>query len=361
MAEEPTILCFETGNELGGWGGKASPPPVAWTRAVAAHLKQLAPQTLVMSGSYGVRTEEFEVDDIDIVSDHFYPTYSYNLKRSANRAHGGSKVFINGEFDWTDRYRHPLIYLAILIPAVFAASVFLMPARWWPWRVSLGCCCRRRRKRKQYEVVVEPEGEGDHIGDHLGDSAAGQAKHPHDSTASLTTPLPTTSLTSYPPSTPSPTRKALLDRSFPIRRWQFALFLLVLCAPLGAVIHAFMPDPLHSFLSSMESLSAESKLAGSFYWSLFGREASCCNYVQHNDGYTLHYPSDPSAKGSTGSGERVAELTRHAWKLRGVDPPYLTGGLDALGMGGLPSVQCPQLALAVPANASRTGGTGGRS
>lgn len=47
MAEEPTILAFETGNELGGWSGKHYPPPVEWTTAVAAYLKQLAPETLV--------------------------------------------------------------------------------------------------------------------------------------------------------------------------------------------------------------------------------------------------------------------------------------------------------------------------
>lgn len=329
MAEEPTILCFETGNELGGWGGKSSPPPVAWTKAVAALLKELAPETLVMSGSYGVRQDELTVDDVDIVSDHYYPTYSHNLKRSANRAFDGGKVFIAGEYDWTDRYRHPLIYLAILIPALLAASLFLMPGRWWPWRISLGCC-RRRPKKQQYEVV-------------------------HDdlkSTTSLTTALPSVT---YPPTQSSPARPSLLDRSFPIRRWHFALFLLVLCAPLGAIIHNFMPDPLHGFLSTMESLSADARLAGGFYWSLFGRGDSCCSYVEHADGYTLHYPSDPTTSAGRGSGQRVAELTRSAWKMRGETPAYWSAGLDGLSLVGLPPVACPQAALAVPANASWSG------
>ncbi|ORY91788.1 glycoside hydrolase superfamily [Leucosporidium creatinivorum] len=359
MAEEPTILAFETGNELGGWGGNSSPPPVAWTTAIAAYLKELAPDTLVLSGSYGVRKDELAIQDVDMVSNHFYPPYSYNLKKSADLAYSGNKVFINGEFDWTDRYYLPLAYLAILVPALLAASVWIMPRRWWPWRVSLGCCCcrGRRRREKGYEGV----------------GGARDVKNPLGaSTSSLTAPTPLLAEdhpSSYPPSPiaspalPTPTsaaRRPLIDRSFPFHRWHFSLFLLLLCAPVGAIIHAFMPTPLGAFLSSMESLSSESKLAGSFYWSLFGKDDSCCAYVEHNDGYTLHYPSDGTK--APGSGDRVAELARHAWRMRGVSPSYLGGeSLSTLGVGSLPTVQCPQEALAVPANATWSGGTGGNS
>jgi endo-1,4-beta-mannosidase len=67
MAEEPTILAFETGNELGGWTREASPPPVEWTTEIARYLKELAPDTLVLSGSYGVRKEELGIANVDIV------------------------------------------------------------------------------------------------------------------------------------------------------------------------------------------------------------------------------------------------------------------------------------------------------
>lgn len=66
MAEEPTILAFETGNELGGYNLDAFPPPAIWTTAIASYLKELAPNTLVMSGSYGVRTEELGIQEVDI-------------------------------------------------------------------------------------------------------------------------------------------------------------------------------------------------------------------------------------------------------------------------------------------------------
>lgn len=238
-----------------------------------------------------------------------------------------------------------------------------MPKRWWPWRVSLVCCCCRGRRRRREKEYVGVGGGGDDTKEQLGAS-----------TSFLTAPTPLLAQEfspSYPPSplafpdlttSTSPPRKPLLDRSFPIHRWHFSLFLLLLCAPVGAIIHAFMPTPLSSFLSSIETLSADSKLAGSFYWSLFGKDDACCAYVQHNDGYTLHYPS--GGTNSPGSGERVAELARHAWRMRGEMPPYLAGGegsLSALGVGDLPTVQCPQEALAVPMNATWSGGTGGNS
>lgn len=66
MGEEPTVLAFETGNELGGFQMNASPPPVEWTKAIADYLKLLAPNTLVISGSYGVREVELGISSVDI-------------------------------------------------------------------------------------------------------------------------------------------------------------------------------------------------------------------------------------------------------------------------------------------------------
>lgn len=137
-----------------------------------------------------------------------------------------------------------------------------------------------------------------------------------------------------------------------------SLFVLLLCAPLGAVINVFLPTPLSSFLSTLESTP---NVEGSLYWSLFGRDDSCCGYVPHNDGYTLHYPSDPGAAGAgAGSGAKVLELTKHAWRMRGVEPSWLSDGVELrnVGMAGLPTVMCPQDGLAVPANASWSGGIG---
>lgn len=66
MSEDPTVLAFETGNELGGTKLATYPPPIAWTSAIANRLKVLAPNTLVMSGSYGVVAEELSIAAVDI-------------------------------------------------------------------------------------------------------------------------------------------------------------------------------------------------------------------------------------------------------------------------------------------------------
>lgn len=87
MGEDPTIMAFETGNEvggstehvkaitapiltlcaqLGGYGGSNYPPTVEWTTAIATHIKSLAPNTLIIDGTYGVRKENLAITGIDI-------------------------------------------------------------------------------------------------------------------------------------------------------------------------------------------------------------------------------------------------------------------------------------------------------
>ncbi|KAK4056494.1 hypothetical protein OIO90_002341 [Microbotryomycetes sp. JL221] len=353
MAQEPTVMAFETGNELGGWTGKQHPPPVEWTRSIADLLKRLAPDTLVISGTYGVRHDELAINDVDIVSDHFYPLYSYNAKRSANDAYKGGKAFLAGEYDWTDRYYMPLIYLAVLIPAVLAALVWLLPKKWWPWHIGLTrcCCCGRKRQKKN-------RGRDGRAGLETFGYAAGYGKVESTTSLSLTPSSPATEPAySYPPSlaaalddTDQHVRAASVnwyDRTISIKRWHFSLFLLILCAPLGAIIHVYMPTPLHSFLPALETLAKQDKLSGSLYWSLFGKDDDCCQYVQHHDGYTLHYPSDAADEPGQGSGPKVAELMRHAWNLREGRPAWLPSkqSIGQVNLDSLPTVQCPQLNL----------------
>mgnify|MGYP001584472717 CR=1 FL=1 len=216
-------------------------------------------------------------------SDHYYPPYSYNLKRASSLASSHSKAFLVGEFDWTNKYYQPLVYLAVLIPAFLAASIWLLPARWWPWHLSLGCCCCRRDRRRR--------------GAYTGVDSPSLAFKPF---ADSNTSFPPT-----PPSLPPPPRRNILDRTLLFRRWHLSLLVLLLSPVLAGIIYSFLPTPLPAFLSAMEDLSTSSSLAGSFYWSLFGRDDTCCAYVPHYDGYTLHYPV-----GNDGDGARVVELTK---------------------------------------------------
>lgn len=353
FAEEPAILAFETGNELGGYGGGSYPPPVEWTAAIAAKLKSLAPNTLVIDGSYGVRKANLGIADVDVYSDHYYPPYTSNLRSAAGLAAAHDKAFIAGEYDWTNRYYHPLIYLAVLAPVVLAGLLWALPGRWWPCWVGAGCCGKGRRGRRPrgYEGVAG------------GGASGGDAVDTKSQTDLPLTPGEQT----YPPQLASsaPHTPPSRARGFLFRRWHLALALVVvLCPLLGGLISRFLPSPLSSFLSTSASLAASPtspKLAGSLYWSLFGRDDACCAYVEHDDGYTLHYPSVPGGDGaSRGSGQKVLELTKAAWGMRGVEPWWLAEGetLSGLRLGGLPVVACPQAGLAIPANATWSGGNG---
>jgi hypothetical protein len=99
-----------------------------------------------------------------------------------------------------------------------------------------------------------------------------------------------------------PLRQSWLHRPFLLRRWHFSLLTLVLLLPiLGACLAIFLPSSIFAFLFRLSSLASPTSATsspsavGDLYWSLFGRDDTCCSYVKHADGYTLHYPSDPLA------------------------------------------------------------------
>lgn len=81
-------------------------------------------------------------------------------------------------------------------------------------------------------------------------------------------------------------------------------------------------DPLKQFLADIEVNYA---VAGDMFWSLFGHSDSF-GYVQHNDGYTLHYPGDtPDMR------LRAQELRTHAYAMRQVAVP-------AIRVSGIPVI-----------------------
>lgn len=95
-------------------------------------------------------------------------------------------------------------------------------------------------------------------------------------------------------------------------------------------------DALPRFLTTIESNFA---VAGDLFWSLFGHNDTF-GYVQHHDGYTLHYPGDTNDMRT-----RAAMLRVHAYRMRGLDvpapglsgTPFITGatrGLEWRGVTG---------------------------
>jgi mannan endo-1,4-beta-mannosidase len=100
-AQDPTIIGYETGNELNGlsWGDKDV--PVAWTREICQFIKKLGPHKLCIDGTYGVNTTHFAVSEVDIFSDHFYPLNTTILESDITAVESANRVYLAGEIDWT--------------------------------------------------------------------------------------------------------------------------------------------------------------------------------------------------------------------------------------------------------------------
>jgi hypothetical protein len=114
--DDPTILCWETGNELFQTTGTRT--PAQWTIDVARYIKSLDSRHLVMDGSYGYYgwpSAIFREASIDILTNHYYQvpfptdstilpkpvrtewTYAGRILNEARYAARFQKAFIVGE------------------------------------------------------------------------------------------------------------------------------------------------------------------------------------------------------------------------------------------------------------------------
>lgn len=96
---DKAILCWETGNEL------LSPP--AWTREIAAYIKSLDSNHLVMDGYHTseLRAESLQMPEIDLVTTHHYPggkkSFAQLIRENWQKAKG-RKPYVVGEFGFVD-------------------------------------------------------------------------------------------------------------------------------------------------------------------------------------------------------------------------------------------------------------------
>jgi mannan endo-1,4-beta-mannosidase len=104
---DPTILAWETGNELDNASG---PWNDAWTEEIAKHIKSVAPNHLVADGHISnystgrnLTQTQLELPSVDLYSGHFYPLRNDFIKRDAELAKQYNKVYFIGEYDWTDQ------------------------------------------------------------------------------------------------------------------------------------------------------------------------------------------------------------------------------------------------------------------
>lgn len=89
------ILAWETGNEL------LPTPGSNWTARIAAFIKSVDAQHLVLSGTYGVSLEELPYPEIDIHSMHFYPPNTVTLQAGMALCAAFNKTYLAGEIGWT--------------------------------------------------------------------------------------------------------------------------------------------------------------------------------------------------------------------------------------------------------------------
>jgi hypothetical protein len=95
--DDKAILCWETGNELAS--------PASWTREIAAYIKGLDSNHLVMDGfnTSELRPESLVMPEVDIVTTHHYPnpgskkSFAELIRENWAKAQG-KKAYIVGEF-----------------------------------------------------------------------------------------------------------------------------------------------------------------------------------------------------------------------------------------------------------------------
>lgn len=97
--DDKAILCWETGNEVES--------PAAWTREIAAYIKSLDRNHLVMDGfnASELRPESLTIPDVDLVTTHHYPgpkkPFEQLIRENWEKAKG-KKPYVIGEFGFVD-------------------------------------------------------------------------------------------------------------------------------------------------------------------------------------------------------------------------------------------------------------------
>lgn len=132
--DDPTIMGWETGNEMWCQSCSGNPWFPSWTQAVADHIKSVAPQQLVIDGhgtdpsctSGCLDVPSLDIASVDVVDDHHYPPSIARVQDSVALAGTHGKAYQVGEYDWRNaRGGDPLPqFLAAVESAGVAGDLF---------------------------------------------------------------------------------------------------------------------------------------------------------------------------------------------------------------------------------------------
>lgn len=100
--DDPTIFGWETGNEIN------STPE--WTRRIAAFIKELDPNHIVIDGNslHGVQETSLDDPNVDVITTHHYPFQDNDFATPIRAAHAktkGKKAYFVGEFGFVETPR----------------------------------------------------------------------------------------------------------------------------------------------------------------------------------------------------------------------------------------------------------------
>ncbi|KAJ3157803.1 hypothetical protein HDU89_000182 [Geranomyces variabilis] len=121
--DDPAVLAWQLGNELGGWSG--ADPPSKWTFAMTSQIRSLAPSTLVADGSIGgLKSRDHLCAETlsseqgpDLFTNHYYHGVDDVARLAEDAEHIArkhSKAFFVGEFGFSTPEVYGMIYEKII-------------------------------------------------------------------------------------------------------------------------------------------------------------------------------------------------------------------------------------------------------
>ncbi|GAA5834464.1 hypothetical protein JCM11251_007015 [Rhodosporidiobolus azoricus] len=139
---DPTILAWETGNELGGYINAEMWPPASWTNQIIDTIRKLDTSHLIIDGFWNYTNnavpDGLNIPGVDIMSDHGYPRNTGILKKEIELAKNANKAFFIGEYDWTTT--HGGVPLKDYLAAIEASGSYLGDMIWNVMGHDAQCC-----------------------------------------------------------------------------------------------------------------------------------------------------------------------------------------------------------------------------